>query len=52
MRQDPAAIEFGLDEFREPHWQTVAGMLKTPFVDPHRHEVDATAEERELVSVH
>jgi sterol desaturase/sphingolipid hydroxylase (fatty acid hydroxylase superfamily) len=25
-------IDFGLDEFMEPRWQTVAGMLRTPFV--------------------
>ena len=33
LRQDPRNIEYGLDEFREENWQTVPGMLKTPFVD-------------------
>jgi len=32
MRSDPMTIEFGLDEFDKPHWQTLVGMLKTPFV--------------------
>ena len=31
MRSDPKTIEFGLDEFDEPRWQTLVGMLKTPF---------------------
>ncbi|MEZ6072608.1 MAG: sterol desaturase family protein [Pirellulales bacterium] len=33
-RDDPQRIEYGLDEFRSPDWQTFGGMLKTPFVDP------------------
>lgn len=28
------SIIFGLDYFRQPKWQTIPGMLKTPFVNP------------------
>jgi sterol desaturase/sphingolipid hydroxylase (fatty acid hydroxylase superfamily) len=31
LRDDPATIAFGLDEFDAPEWQTVGGMLRTPF---------------------
>ncbi len=31
MRQGDEAIEFGLDEFEDDRWQTLVGMLKTPF---------------------
>ncbi len=31
MRQGNEAIEFGLDEFEDDRWQTILGMLKTPF---------------------
>lgn len=34
MRDDPAAIAFGLDEFADPYWQTLPGMLRTPLADP------------------
>lgn len=37
MRVDMRAIVFGLQELRGPSWQTVAGMMKTPFaskIDP------------------
>ena len=30
-RSDPRTIEFGLDEFDAPEWQTFRGMLATPF---------------------
>jgi sterol desaturase/sphingolipid hydroxylase (fatty acid hydroxylase superfamily) len=32
MRSDPKTIVFGLEEFRDPSWQTWWGMWKTPFV--------------------
>ena len=32
-RDDAQQIEFGLDDYDEPRWQTVTGMLKTPFVE-------------------
>jgi hypothetical protein len=32
MRENCAEIELGLDEFEDPGWQSVRGMLKTPFV--------------------
>jgi sterol desaturase/sphingolipid hydroxylase (fatty acid hydroxylase superfamily) len=32
QRTDPAEITFGLDEFDGDRWQTVGGMLRTPFV--------------------
>ena len=35
-REDPATIEFGLDQFFDPQWQRVGGMLATPFVDSER----------------
>ncbi|MGY8767741.1 MAG: sterol desaturase family protein [Pirellulales bacterium] len=31
LRDDPNTIEFGLDDYDEPKWQTVWGMLKTPW---------------------
>jgi sterol desaturase/sphingolipid hydroxylase (fatty acid hydroxylase superfamily) len=31
-RPDPATLSFGLDELAAPDWQTVGGMLATPFV--------------------
>ena len=33
-REDARSLEYGLPYFREPEWQSVAGMLKTPFVNP------------------
>jgi len=33
LRRDPEKIHYGLDEIQAPHWQTVVGMLKTPFVN-------------------
>ena len=30
LRADPATIDFGLDGFDDPHWQTFAGMWQTP----------------------
>ena len=32
MRPDPKTLNYGLDEFDEPQWQTFWGMLMTPFV--------------------
>lgn len=32
LRKNPAAINYGLNEFRDPNFQTILGMLKTPFV--------------------
>lgn len=32
LRSDPHTLDYGLDEFKAPQWQTVWGMLKTPFV--------------------
>jgi sterol desaturase/sphingolipid hydroxylase (fatty acid hydroxylase superfamily) len=34
IRSDPKTLVFGLDQFTEPSWQTLWGMLKTPFVNP------------------
>jgi sterol desaturase/sphingolipid hydroxylase (fatty acid hydroxylase superfamily) len=34
MRADPKTLQFGLPDFPGPGWQTVWGMLKTPFVNP------------------
>jgi sterol desaturase/sphingolipid hydroxylase (fatty acid hydroxylase superfamily) len=36
MRPDPRGIAFGLEEFKEDRWQTIAGMLATPFVGRQR----------------
>ena len=36
MRSDPRTIEFGLKEFSDPGWQTVAGMMLTPCVSDER----------------
>jgi sterol desaturase/sphingolipid hydroxylase (fatty acid hydroxylase superfamily) len=34
MRSDPKTLVFGLPEFPDPGWQTVWGMLQTPFTTP------------------
>src|SRR5205823_267259 len=34
MQADPNTVQFGLPDFPEPGWQTVWGMLRTPFVTP------------------
>lgn len=34
LRNDPRTLQFGLAEFYTPQWQTVWGMLRTPFVVP------------------
>lgn len=31
-----ASLRLGLNEFREPYWQTLPGLLKTPFIAPDR----------------
>jgi len=36
MRPDPKTLDFGLDDYDEPEWQTFWGMLKTPFVSSER----------------
>lgn len=36
MRSDPTTIEFGLQELEAPQWQSVWGMLRTPFVSSKR----------------
>jgi sterol desaturase/sphingolipid hydroxylase (fatty acid hydroxylase superfamily) len=36
MRADPKTLVLGLGEFTEPGWQTWAGMMKTPFMNPRR----------------
>ncbi|APZ96436.1 sterol desaturase family protein [Fuerstiella marisgermanici] len=33
MREDVTTIDFGLDEFENERWQTIGGMLKTPFAN-------------------
>lgn len=38
IRQGDEAIEFGLDEFDDDRWQTIVGMLKTPFVGSGHNE--------------
>lgn len=54
-RHDPSGIVFGLGEFTDLGWQSVIGMLKTPFVDegpeqqrkdPVRNEMFVVAGER------
>lgn len=44
MRHNPLAIEFGLDEFTAPRWQTLGGMLQMPFASAHDQK---PAQERE-----
>ena len=38
LRADPRTITFGLPEYGDPAWQTLAGMLETPFVDARQQE--------------
>lgn len=42
MRDDCRGIELGLDEFDEERWQTVGGMLKTPFARPGAPEAETS----------
>jgi sterol desaturase/sphingolipid hydroxylase (fatty acid hydroxylase superfamily) len=44
MRADPKTLQFGLPEFPDPDWQTVLGMLRTPFVNPGRQPGELTSE--------
>jgi sterol desaturase/sphingolipid hydroxylase (fatty acid hydroxylase superfamily) len=37
MRADPKTLQFGLPEFPDPGWQTVWGMLRTPFITPQKN---------------
>jgi sterol desaturase/sphingolipid hydroxylase (fatty acid hydroxylase superfamily) len=37
-RSDPKTLQFGLEEFPDPSWQSWWGMWKTPFVKPPRSE--------------
>jgi sterol desaturase/sphingolipid hydroxylase (fatty acid hydroxylase superfamily) len=39
MRNHPAEIDFGLDDFDEDQWQTFWGLLKTPFRETNRKGV-------------
>ena len=54
MRDDPKTLQFGLPEFPNPGWQTVWGMLRTPFVTPRKdsgaplHEELAATREKAL----
>ncbi len=34
LRADPKTLHFGLPEFADPGWQTIWGMLRTPFLTP------------------
>jgi len=54
-RDDPGTIVFGLKEFTDPGWQTVGGMLRTPFVEPRMQPAleahpDRADDEMELVA--
>jgi len=48
LRTDPATIRLGLEEFDEPYWQTVWGMLRTPFVADTASEKAASARKAPL----
>jgi sterol desaturase/sphingolipid hydroxylase (fatty acid hydroxylase superfamily) len=37
MRADPKTLQYGLPDFSDPGWQTVGGMLRTPFTFPRKH---------------
>jgi sterol desaturase/sphingolipid hydroxylase (fatty acid hydroxylase superfamily) len=37
LRSDPRTIRYGLENVQSPHWQTIWGMLKTPFVTVFNH---------------
>jgi sterol desaturase/sphingolipid hydroxylase (fatty acid hydroxylase superfamily) len=47
MRADPKTLRFGLPEFPDPGWQTVWGMLKTPFVNATPNPGQSPSENRE-----
>ena len=53
-RDDPGTIVFGLKEFTDPDWLGVAGMLKTPFVNPQTkppgENLQAPAEQMQLAA--
>jgi hypothetical protein len=42
MRADPKTIEFGLDEFDDPRWQSLMGMLKTPIMSPAKRDENSS----------
>lgn len=46
MRDDPKTLEYGLDDFDEPQWQTFWGMLRTPFVGRNERRLSSHAVER------
>lgn len=43
MRPDPGTVEFGLDDYDDSRWQTMWGMLKTPFTSPRPPRQEETA---------
>lgn len=48
LTSDPHSIAFGLDEFADDQWQTVGGMLRTPFAGrDHRGQSQQTEDEPE-----
>lgn len=52
MRSDPKSLEFGLDAFDAATWQTIWGMLKTPFVSQVRfNELESGRQAEELQSM-
>ncbi len=32
LREKPSTIIYGIEEFQDPYWQTISGMLKTPLL--------------------
>jgi sterol desaturase/sphingolipid hydroxylase (fatty acid hydroxylase superfamily) len=45
MRADPKTLQFGLPDYPDPSWQTVWGMLRTPFVTPQKEPGNSIGEE-------
>ena len=45
LRADPKTLQFGLPYYPDPGWQTVWGMLRTPFVTPQKEPRNSLGEE-------
>lgn len=51
MRRGDEPVVLGLSEFDDDHWQTVVGMLKTPFLQPQRSEVEPCNEQDQVQAI-
>lgn len=50
LNADPHSLTFGLDEFDDEHWQTIRGMIQTPFADKRSRSSKETEREPAVMS--